>query len=55
MSFPNPERIEKVEESMTNLETVVRERNCAYYELEIGEPSESPLLEHNDCFGEIHI
>lgn len=35
--FPSPERIEKVEESMCALEDVVRERNKAYWELEVGE------------------
>ncbi|KAK0076284.1 hypothetical protein PV325_005625 [Microctonus aethiopoides] len=40
--FPNPERIDKVEESMENLETVVRERNKAYYKLETGEHGERP-------------
>lgn len=32
--FPNPERIDKVQESMDNIETVVRERNKAYHMLE---------------------
>lgn len=40
--FPNPERIDKVEESMKNLETVVRERNKAYHQLETGETGERP-------------
>lgn len=40
--FPNPERIDKVEESMKNLENVVRERNEAYYFLETGESGERP-------------
>lgn len=40
--FPSPERIDKVENSMQNLETVVRERNRAYYELETGETGERP-------------
>ncbi|KAK7579811.1 hypothetical protein V9T40_000440 [Parthenolecanium corni] len=40
--FPSPERIDKVEESMKNLETVVRERNKAYYLLETGEDGERP-------------
>nr|AEE61946.1 unknown [Dendroctonus ponderosae] len=40
--FPNPERLDKVEESMENLETVVRERNKAYHELETGETGERP-------------
>lgn len=32
--FPSPERIDKVEDSMENLEAVVRERNKAYHLLE---------------------
>ncbi|XP_063226201.1 large ribosomal subunit protein uL29m [Bacillus rossius redtenbacheri] len=40
--FPNPERIDKVNESMKNLEEVVRERNRAYFELETGESGERP-------------
>ncbi|XP_050428636.1 39S ribosomal protein L47, mitochondrial [Adelges cooleyi] len=40
--FPNPERINKVEDSMKNVETVVRERNKAYYDLEVGENGERP-------------
>ncbi|KAI4500447.1 hypothetical protein M0802_004409 [Mischocyttarus mexicanus] len=40
--FPNPERIDKVEMSMANLETVVRERNKAYHLLETGETGERP-------------
>lgn len=40
--FPNPERIDKVEDSMENLENVVRERNQAYYMLETGEHGERP-------------
>ncbi|XP_069695308.1 large ribosomal subunit protein uL29m isoform X2 [Periplaneta americana] len=40
--FPNPERIDKVEESMKNLEDVVRERNEAYFKLETGETGERP-------------
>lgn len=35
--FPSPERIEKVEESMGNLEKIVQERNRAYFQLEVGE------------------
>lgn len=38
--MPNEERIDKVDESMENLEEVVRERNRAYYELEVGTPAE---------------
>lgn len=40
--FPNPERIDKVEMSMENLESVVRERNRAYHLLETGESGERP-------------
>lgn len=40
--FPNPERIDKVEMSMSNLESVVRERNKAYHLLETGETGERP-------------
>ncbi|CAG0919839.1 unnamed protein product [Notodromas monacha] len=40
--FPNPERIDKIDESMKNVEDVVRERNRAYFELETGETGEQP-------------
>lgn len=40
--FPNPERLDKVDESMENLEAVVRERNVAYHKLETGETGERP-------------
>ncbi|KAK9501177.1 hypothetical protein O3M35_002258 [Rhynocoris fuscipes] len=40
--LPSPERIDKVKESMINLEEVVRERNRAYYMLETGETGERP-------------
>jgi large subunit ribosomal protein L47 len=40
--FPNPERLDKIEDSMINLETVVRERNRAYHMLETGETGERP-------------
>ncbi|KAF6211151.1 hypothetical protein GE061_014266 [Apolygus lucorum] len=40
--FQSPERIDKVHESMVNLEEVVRERNRAYYLLETGETGERP-------------
>lgn len=36
--FPSPERVDKVKISMENLESVVKERNQAYHELETGEP-----------------
>lgn len=40
--FPNPERIDKIADSMENLERVVRERNKAYHLLETGEHGEQP-------------
>ncbi|KAI1285276.1 39S ribosomal protein L47, mitochondrial [Halotydeus destructor] len=51
--FPSPERIEKVEESMCNLEDVVKERNKAYWELEVGEgeTGERPSAFRRDTFG----
>lgn len=41
--FPSPERIDKVKESMKNLETVVTERNKAYNLLETGETGQRPV------------
>lgn len=38
--WASPERIDKVKESMKNIESVVRERNRAYFELETGEDGE---------------
>ncbi|CAG4977251.1 unnamed protein product [Colias eurytheme] len=49
--FPNPERIDKVQESMDNIETVVRERNVAYYQLETGETGERPADDVINVFG----
>lgn len=49
--FPSPERIDKVEDSMENLETVVRERNVAYHELETGETGERPGKVEINAFG----
>lgn len=49
--FPNPERIDKVKESMTNLEAVVRERNEAYYLLETGESGEQPWIPKENIYG----
>ncbi|XP_055346782.1 39S ribosomal protein L47, mitochondrial-like [Paramacrobiotus metropolitanus] len=40
--FPNPERIDKVEESMSNLQAVVDERNRAVKLLEVGVTGEAP-------------
>ncbi|XP_076253935.1 mitochondrial ribosomal protein L47 [Rhynchophorus ferrugineus] len=51
MLFPSPERLDKVEESMENLEAVVRERNKAYYELETGETGERPGRVETGPFG----
>lgn len=49
--FPNPERIDKVQESMDNIETVIRERNVAYYKLETGETGERPVEDVINMFG----
>ena len=49
--MPNPERIDKVEESMDNLEEVVRERNRAFYELETGESGEKERIIRSGPFG----
>ena len=51
LSMPNQERIDKVEESMDNLETVVRERNRAFYELETGESGERERIIRSGPFG----
>ncbi|XP_076036392.1 mitochondrial ribosomal protein L47 isoform X2 [Oratosquilla oratoria] len=50
--FPNPERIDKVEESMKNLESVVKERNSAYTLLETGEEPGRPGGYETDPFGQ---
>lgn len=42
--FPSPERMDKVQESMQNIETVVRERNRAYHLLETGRDGERPVM-----------
>ncbi|PNF21501.1 hypothetical protein B7P43_G13515 [Cryptotermes secundus] len=49
--FPNPERIDKVEESMSNLEAVVRERNEAYFMLETGQTGERPVCRRKGSVG----
>lgn len=51
--FPNPERLDRVEQSMINIEKVVRERNKAYFELEVGEgeTAERPACFRRDLFG----
>jgi len=49
--FPNPERIDKVEDTMKNLEAVVRERNKAYYMLETGTSGERTGEEFENFLG----
>ncbi|GAB0097959.1 Ribosomal protein L47, mitochondrial [Sergentomyia squamirostris] len=49
--FPSPERVDKVEISMENLEDVVRERNRAYHLLETGEIGERPTAVVEDVLG----
>lgn len=49
--FPSPERIDKVNISMENLETVVRERNRAYHLLETGTDGERPKSIIHDQLG----
>ena len=51
--MPSPERIDKVEESMKNIEDVIRERNKAYWELEVGESEhgERKRMFRRDMFG----
>ena len=51
--MPNPERIDKVEMSMENLEDVVRERNKAFFQLEVGTSGERERVFRQDCFGRI--
>jgi len=53
VAMPNPERIDKVEISMENLEDVVRERNVAFHQLEIGVTGERERVLRQDCFGRI--
>lgn len=52
-NMPSPERIDKVEQSMANLENVVRERNKAYWQLEVSPCStgERPYMFRRDLFG----
>lgn len=49
--MPSPERIHKVRESMENIETVVKERNRAYFELETGETGERMVVEDTSGLG----
>lgn len=52
-NMPSPERIDKVEESMKNIEEVILERNRAYWELEVGDakPASRPKAFRRDMFG----
>lgn len=51
--LPSEERIWKVKDSMANLEQVVRERNKAYWQLEVdqNETGERPVAFRRDIFG----
>ncbi|KAL1461269.1 hypothetical protein WDU94_013186 [Cyamophila willieti] len=49
--FPNPERLDKVQDSMENLEDVIRERNIAYFELETTHTGERPAELIDNAFG----
>ncbi|VDM62311.1 unnamed protein product [Angiostrongylus costaricensis] len=42
-AMPNPERIDRVNETMRNIESVVHERNEAYYRLETGDGASPPM------------
>ncbi|XP_054271593.1 39S ribosomal protein L47, mitochondrial [Macrosteles quadrilineatus] len=53
--FPNPERLDKVKESMHNLEEVVIERNKAYHELETGETGIVPSKQVINQLGLTHF
>lgn len=52
-ALPNPERIDKVKDSMANIETVVKERNKAYMLLETGETGERPGGVVKDIYGRV--
>lgn len=49
--WASPERIDKVQESMKNIETVVRERNQAYHQLETGKSGERPAQYITNALG----
>eukprot|EP00092_Neocalanus_flemingeri_P026040 GFUD01028225.1.p1 GENE.GFUD01028225.1~~GFUD01028225.1.p1 ORF type:complete len:279 (+),score=92.17 GFUD01028225.1:53-889(+) len=53
IAMPNPERVDKVELSMEHLEEVVRERNKAFYQLEVGVSGERERVFRQDCFGRV--
>ena len=50
--FPNPERLDKVEESMDNIESVVRERNRAYFEVNLRKMYYLYFLSRNICLAQ---
>ena len=50
--FPNPERLDKVEESMDNIESVVRERNRAYFEVNLPKIYYFYFLTQNICLAQ---
>jgi len=53
VAMPNPERIDKVEMSMENLEEVVRERNRAFNNLEVGISGERERTYRPDWTGRL--
>lgn len=53
--FPSPERLDKVQESMQNIETVVRERNRAYHLLETGRDGERPVSHRRNRIGMTYL
>ena len=53
IAMPNPERVDKVEDSMENLEEVVRERKKAFYQLEVGVSGERERVHRQNCFGRV--
>lgn len=53
VAMPNPERIDKVEMSMENLEEVARERNRAFNNLEIGISGERERVFRPDWTGRL--
>jgi len=53
VAMPNPERRDKVEMSMENLEEVVRERNRAFHQLEVGISGEREREYRRDWKGQI--
>ncbi|VDN52132.1 unnamed protein product [Dracunculus medinensis] len=41
--FPNPERLDRINESMKNVEEIVHERNDAFFLLETGQGADPPI------------